>query len=43
MGRLGKVMSAGIAILWAGVGLAEPNRVDLVYTSDVRGTVGICG
>lgn len=40
-----KWLAAGLAglSLWGGTALAGPREIDVVYTADVRGTVGICG
>jgi hypothetical protein len=43
MGWRSKVAVAVVSVLWGGAVWAQAKEAHLVYTSDLRGTVGICG
>lgn len=43
MDGLGRAGLTALALLWTAVASAQPQQAHLVYTSDLRGTVGICG
>lgn len=43
MGQSVRVVMALVALLGAGEASSQSPTLDLVYTSDLRGTVGICG